>query len=479
MGNEQRGGFASSFGFLMAAVGSAVGLGNLWGFPYKMGANGGFAFLLVYLVLAVLVGFVIMLGEFVIGRKTGKSVLCAYPTLGKKYKFLGVFGVVVPVLILSFYCVLGGYCIKYALANLGDVFGASWGYAAAGVDTGTFFGAFTSDMGAAVVFSLIFVVLTGLIILGGVSDGIEKFSKVAMPALFVLLVVVIIRSVTLPGAGAGLEFMFKPNWEPFAGLGWLSVLKTAAGQMFFSLSLGMGIMVTFGSYLPKSENLIKQSIVVPAADTLVAIMAGLAVMPAVFAAGLEPGAGPGLLFVTLQTVFESMGGAGPIFGFMLYFLVFIAAITSSVSLLEVLTSSFIDKAEEKGKTPNRKLATIVTTLVVCAGATLVSVDGLGANGVWVPFQSLFEEIPVWCDCWLDFFDCISEGILMPVSCLIMSLLIGWKWGPKFLQDEIEQEGNVFKAKGFIMFCFKFAAPVILLFVLFGQLVDFGILNVAI
>ncbi len=478
MGNEktfERGQWASSFGFLMAAVGSAVGLGNLWGFPYKMGANGGFAFLVVYLVLAVLVGFVIMLGEFTIGRKTGKSVLLAYKTLGKKYTFLGVFGTIVPVLILSFYCVLGGYCLKYAVANLGDAFNASWGVA--GADSGTFFGAFTSNMGEATIFSVIFVVLTALIVLGGVDKGIEKFSKIAMPALFILLVITIVRSVTLPGASEGLEFIFKPNWEPFANGGWKSVVTTAAGQMFFSLSLGMGIMVTFGSYLPKKENLIKQSIVIPAADTIVALMAALAVMPAVFAAGLEPGAGSGLLFVTLQTVFASMGAAGPIFGFLFYILVFIAAITSSVSLFEVLTSVVIDTAEAKGKKPNRKVATILTSVVIGLGSVLVSVDGLGANGIWVPFKDQFpaDAVPGWCDCWLDFFDVISEGILMPVGALCMSLIIGWGLGKKFLKEEIELEGNTFKYQNFVMFCFKFAAPIFLLVVLYGQLSSFGIL----
>lgn len=478
MGNEknfERGQWASSFGFLMAAVGSAVGLGNLWGFPYKMGANGGFAFLVVYLILAVLVGFVIMLGEFVIGRKTGKSVLLAYRTLGKKYTFLGVFGTVVPTLILFFYTVLGGYVLKYAIANLGDVFGASWGVN--GTDSGEFFGSFVANMGESTIYSLVFVVLTALIILGGVSQGIEKFSKIAMPALFILLVITIIRSVTLPGAVGGLEFMFKPNFEPFANGGWTKVVTTAAGQMFFSLSLAMGIMVTFGSYLPKSENLIKQSIVIPFADTVVAIMAGLAIMPAVFATpGLEPGAGPGLLFVTLQTVFASMGSFGPFFGFLFYLLVFIAAITSSVSLFEVLTSVVIDNAHAKGKNPNRKVATVVTSVVIGLGAVLVSVDGLGSNGIWVPFQSLFPDgAPAWCDCWLDFLDVISEGLLMPIGALCMSLIVGWVLGKKFLKDEIELEGNTFKFQSFIMACFKVVAPILLLVVLYGQLVSFQIL----
>ena len=330
-GESHKGQFGSNFGFLMAAIGSAVGLGNLWCLPYRMGANGGFAFLLLYLILVVFVGYVILMSELALGRNTGKGVVGAYRTLSEKYAFIGWMGLIAPWLILSFYSMLGGYCIKYAIANLGDLFAASWGVN--GMDSGEYFSAFTSDMLQTVIFSLIFVFLTVIIVRNGVSGGIEKFTTIAMPALFVMLVIVIIRSVTLPGASEGLAFMFKPNWEAFKGSGWVSVLAVAGGQMFFSLSLGMSIMVTYGSYLPKDQNLERSALVIPFADTLVAIMAGLATMPAVFAMGLKPGSGPGLLFITLQTVFDSMGAVGPFFGFLMYALVFIAAITSSISLL--------------------------------------------------------------------------------------------------------------------------------------------------
>ena len=248
---ESKGQWGSNFGFLMAAVGSAVGLGNLWGFPYKMGANGGFAFLLIYLVLAVFVGYVIMMGELAIGRNTRKGVLGAYETLSSKYAIVGWMGFICPFLILSFYCMLGGWCLKYAIANLGDLFGASWGVN--GVDSGTYFTNLYLSQSTSSIFSLIFVILTVVIVMGGVSGGIEKFSKIAMPALFFLLVIVIIRSVTLDGAVEGLKFMFQPNFEVFKGTGWISVLASAGGQMFFSLSLGMGCMITYGSYLPKRK----------------------------------------------------------------------------------------------------------------------------------------------------------------------------------------------------------------------------------
>ena len=456
-GESHKGQFGSNFGFLMAAIGSAVGLGNLWGFPYKMGANGGFAFLLLYLVLVVFVGYVIMMSELALGRSTGKGVIGAYKSLSEKYAFIGWMGVIAPWLILSFYSMLGGYCIKYAVANLGDLFGASWGVG--GMDSGEYFGAFTSDMVQTVIFSLIFVLLTVLIVRNGVSGGIEKFTSIAMPALFVMLVIVIIRSVTLPGASEGLAFMFKPNWEAFQGAGWIRVLAVAGGQMFFSLSLGMSIMITSGSYIPKEQNLERSALVIPLADTLIAVMAGLATMPAVFATGLEPGAGPGLLFVTLQTVFDSMGAVGPFFGFLMYFLVFIAAITSSISLLEGTVAVVMDRYIEKGKKFNRKTITTVMGITIAVTASLVSMDGLGANG----FPQFFGQ-----GCWLDAIDLIAEGILMPLGACYMAIII-----PTSLVDkEATLNGAQFKTKGFYDFCIKFIAPIMMVLVLLGQMDGF-------
>ncbi|MGN1334253.1 MAG: sodium-dependent transporter [Anaerovoracaceae bacterium] len=456
-GESHKGQFGSNFGFLMAAIGSAVGLGNLWGFPYKMGANGGFAFLLLYLVLVVFVGYVIMMSELALGRSTGKGVIGAYKSLSEKYAFIGWMGVIAPWLILSFYSMLGGYCIKYAVANLGDLFGASWGVG--GTDSGEYFGSFTSDMVQTVIFSLIFVLLTVFIVRNGVSGGIEKFTSIAMPALFVMLVIVIIRSVTLPGASEGLAFMFKPNWEAFQGAGWIRVLAVAGGQMFFSLSLGMSIMITYGSYIPKEQNLERSALVIPLADTLIAVMAGLATMPAVFATGLEPGAGPGLLFVTLQTVFDSMGAVGPFFGFLMYFLVFIAAITSSISLLEGTVAVVMDRYIEKGKKFNRKTITTVMGITIAVTASLVSMDGLGANG----FPQFFGQ-----GCWLDAIDLIAEGILMPLGACYMAIII-----PTSLVDkEATLNGAQFKTKGFYDFCIKFIAPIMMVLVLLGQMDGF-------
>lgn len=458
--STNKGQWGSSVGFMMAAVGSAVGLGNLWGFPYKMGNGGGFAFLILYLVLAILVGFVIMTGELVIGRYTGKGVIAAYHTINSKFTFLGYMAFICPVLIMSFYCMLGGYCLRYAIGNIGTLFNASWGIN--GADPGEFFVAFYNNGLSTSIFSVIFISLTVLVVVGGVKGGIENFSKIAMPALFVMLIIVIIRSVTLPGASEGIEFMFKPNWEVFKGTGWISVLASAGGQMFFSLSLGMGIMLTYGSYLSKKEKIEQSAFVIPIADTIIALMAGLAVMPAVFAMGMEPNQGPGLLFVTLQGVFESMGSVGPIFGFILYTLVFIAAITSSISLLEVAVSAMIDVSEKRGRKADRRKITLIMGVIVSLMAIWVSVDALGEG----PLPHIGGFI------WLDFFDLLSEGIMMPLAALIMSLLLGWGMGADWMRREITLEGNKWRSEKFSMICLKFIAPLGVAFVLLGQINNF-------
>lgn len=456
----KKGQWGSNFGFLMAAVGSAVGLGNIWGFPYKMGISGGFAFLLIYLLLAVFVGFVIMLGELTIGRKTGKGVLAAYRDISKKYAWIGWMGTICPILVMSFYTVLGGYAMKYMVANFGDIFGA--GFGVGGAESGDFFNGFLTSQAEGVIYTFIFCLITYVIVRGGVSGGIEKFSKVAMPALFVLLLIVIARSLTLPGAMEGVAFMFKPNFEVFTGTGWITVLGRAGGQMFFSLSLGMGAMVTYGSYVSKKENIEKNAVLIPALDTTVALLAGLAVMPAVFAFGMEPGGGPGLLFVTLQAVFAAMGGIGPIFGFLFYLFVVIAAITSAISLLEVVTAAFIDKEIAKGNEPNRHKATLIGIVIIFLLSIVVALDGLGSNGLPMPLGFV----------WLDFFDLFSEGIMMPLGALAMSLIIGWKLGPKWMEDEITASGDPWKGKSFAMICFRYIAPVGMLFILLGQLNSF-------
>lgn len=485
MNNESnRGQWASNLGFLMAAVGSAVGLGNIWGFPYKMGANGGFAFLIVYLVLVIFVGFATMLGELALGRKTGLGVIGTYKMLSQKFAWVGWLGFLSGFFILAFYSVLGGYTLRYAIGFLMELFSAGSGFG--GMGSGAFFGSFIVNGGQNLLFHGIFMGLTILIVMGGVSGGIEKFTKVAMPALLVMLLIVIIRSVTLEGASTGIAFMFAPNFSAFSEIGFMKVLKTAAGQMFFSLSLGMGCMITYGSYLSKNEDLEKNAMIIPIADTIFALLAGLAVMPAVGAfmyqgvEGISFGAGPGLLFVTLHQVFSvGMGGfIGNLFGFMFYGLVFIAAVTSSISLLEVCTAYFIDRKVQKGEEPNRKkLSTIVGIIIFIIGIP-VCLDGLGsgvAGGATIDIPAVMfgmDEVRVAFDCWLDFYDMISEGVFMPLGAILMSVMIGWVLKTNVVKEEVENSGIKMKAYAFWDICFRYLVPIGIFFVLIGQIDDF-------
>ena len=474
---NNRGQWGSNFGFLMAAVGSAVGLGNIWGFPYKMGMSGGFAFLLVYLVLVALVGIVVMLGELTLGRLTGKGTMGAYIHFSKKYAWVGFMGVFSGFLILSFYSVLGGMVMRYMIGYMLQLLGLD-GFATQG--TG-FFGFMLYDYGGVLFFYALFMVITMLIVMGGIEKGIEKFSSIAMPALFAILMFVIIYVALQPGSAAGYAFMFKPDFSVFSNpdIGFFGVLKAAAGQMFFSLSLGMGCMITYGSYLSKGENLQKNSIIIPLADTLIAVMAGMAVMPACAAFGVDYGRGPGLLFVSMQTVFENMGSFGNFVGFMFYFLVFIAAITSSISLLEVCTTFQIDQEIAKGKNPDRAKISCVYAIIIFIIGLPVALDALGSGGAAVkaPYEllGLTTDSPafaMWNDCWLDLYDMISEGVLMPLGALVMSVLIGWVWKPKLIKDECELTGVKFWGYKYFSFCFKFVVPVVMLIVLYAQIMDF-------
>ena len=484
---EERKGFGTNFGFLMAAVGSAVGLGNIWGFPNKMGASGGFTFLIIYLILAVLCGFIVMVGELAIGRKTGKGAVEAYHVLSKKFKWMGWMGILSAFFILFFYCALGGYCIKYVVLNVGDLFGAGFGsnaMAAVADANGTsvgaeVFGAFLGNPTEAIIYGLIFVAITMIIVIGGIGGGIEKVCSVGMPALFVMLLICIVRACTLDGAVNGLKYMFVPGWAVANGVidkapDFLTVLATAGGQMFFSLSLGMGAMITYGSYLQKKENLQKNAILIIVMDTLVALMAGLCVIPGRFA--LDPDGtlgGPKLLFITMQNVFSRMDAVGPIFGILFYLLVVFAAVSSSISLLEVIVAHFVDKARDAGKGDKRKTYTLIAAACVGLGCILVCADALGTTG-FAPgnLLGMTGDLPTWAADWLDFFDMLSEGIMMPLGALLMSLMIGWEVGPEMVKAECEQSGHAMSGYGFFKICVKFITPLCMILILYGQIKEF-------
>ena len=476
---HNRGTWASNIGFLMAAIGSAVGLGNIWGFPYKMGKCGGFTFLIVYLALGFFVGFVIMISELSLGRKTGQGIIGAYKQASKRFAWVGWLGVISPFLILTFYCVLGGYCLQYMCYNLSNI-----AFAQSSLPGTDLFSAMCTNQWGCVIFTLIYILANVAIVRGGVSGGLEKFNTIGMPALAGMLLIIIIRAVTMDGATEGLKFMFVPGYAVKAGFiektpNLVSILATAGGQMFFSLSLAMGAMITYGSYLSKKENLVKNSAIIVVSDTLVALMAGLAVIPSAVAYGVQNGipmneiklSGPGLLFVTMQNVFGSMGVVGAVFGVIFFALVLIAAISSSISLTEVLVTYVSDVRAGQKKPVNRSRITWIACGCYTVLAILVAWDGLGSNGVWVPFQKYF--VNGFNDCWLDFFDCISEGIAMPLGAMLMSLMVGWELKPSFTLNEVSSGATVTPLlRNFYTFCIRFVAPVVMALVLLGQLNDF-------
>lgn len=475
---KNRSSWGSNLGFILAAIGSAVGLGNIWGFPYKMGKSGGFTFLLIYIALSLLVGFIILMTELAVGRKHKLGVVGAYQKTSKRFAWISWMAVLSPFLILSFYTVLGGYCVEYMVYNMSELAFATGGNMAGS----ELFSSMLTNPWGGLIFTLLYLGFGFLIVKGGISKGIEKFNKIGMPALFIMLIVIIVRSVTLPNASEGLKFMFVPGYAVEAGFiaeepSFVTVLSTAGGQMFFSLSLAMGIMVTYGSYMNKSENLIKNSAIISFADALAALLAGIAVIPAAVAHGINTGVpvseiklgGPSLLFVTLQDVFNSMGTLGALFGMIFYLLVLVAAISSSISLMEVLVTFFHDRAEMKGKKANRNRITTWVSVAILIEAVLVAVDGLGSNGLWVPGQATFG-IAGWNDCWLDFMDFLSEGLMMPFGAMLMALMIGWELNPKDTLAEIDPKGGKFKY--YYYACIKVIVPIAMAFILAGQIITF-------
>lgn len=427
---NSRGQWASNLGFIMAAAGSAVGLGNLWKFPYLAGQNGGGAFVLVYLLIVVFVGFTIMLGEMAIGRATGLNAIGAYKKLSKKFTWVGMAGVLSGFLILGFYNVVGGWVINYIIKFIGG--GISG-------DPAAYFGGFISSATAPVIYALLFSVATALIVWKGISGGIEKASKIMMPALFIMLIVIVIRSVTLPGAGAGLSYYLTPDFSKLTP----GAIVAALGQVFFSLSLGMGCMITYGSYLNKNENLAADALIVPFMDTAVALLAGFAILPAVFAFGFEPGAGPGLMFITLPQVFASMP-AGTLFGIMFFVLVLFAAITSSISLLEVCCAYVIDEFNWSRTKATWGLSIIIFVLTILSSLSMGPMSGFLIIG-----KNFF-----------DLLDFLTANILLPLGGLMMCIFIGYVWGVDKAADEITQGGKfAFKLRGFWTIMVKFVAPI--------------------
>ena len=376
---------------------------------------------------------------------------------------------------MTFYSVLGGYCIYYMIINVVGLF--------SDMPDSSSFGALLTNPWAGIGCLLLFMVICYLINRGGVGGGIEKFNTIGMPALFVMLVIVIIRAWTLPNADVGLKYMFVPGYALKAGFfdkapGFMEVLATAGGQMFFSLSLGAGVMITYGSYLDKKQDLGKSTMIIVGMDTVVALMAGLCVIPGRFA--LDPNGalgGPELLVITMQNVFDKMGPAGPVFGILFYLLVFFAAISSSISMLEVIVAHFCDKAREKGKGDRRKLYSAIVVVICAALCALVCADGMGSNHI-SPAELLGlagAKLPGWSTSWLGLFDSVAEGLLMPLGALLMCLMISWELKPDVLRQEILLNGeNRPWVYDFFRLCVKYITPLCMLMILYGQISDFFI-----
>lgn len=414
-----RGVFSSKIGFVAAAAGSAVGLGNIWQFPYIAGQNGGAAFLIIYVFWIFLIGLPIMVGEIAIGRNTRLNPFGAYSKLGGwSWGMVGLFGILCGMMILSFYNVVAGWAFGYFIQiTLGGLFGES--------DFTSYFYNYVADFTDNLIYSLVFMVLTGFIVYRGIQKGIEKTSKILMPTLFVILLLIIGYGLTLPNAMDGVKFYLLPNFSLLNG----ATIYTALGQAFFSLSLGMGALITYGSYINKSDNIVSSAVLVTVADTMVAFLAGLMIFPLVFSQGQSPSEGPGLVFIALIGVFEAMGPVmGKIIGGSFFLLLCFAALTSTISLLEVPVSYIVDEK----KWSRKKAVLLMSTLVFSLG--LPSMVAYGASDFFSEFAYYEGTTKTFMDVVQDLFFVIG----LPLGGFLLSLFIAFKWKTRNLSLELAQ-----------------------------------------
>ena len=445
MTNEKRSSFTGKIGFVLAAAGSAVGLGNIWRFPYLAAKYGGGIFLLTYLILAVTLGFALMTAEIALGRKTGLSVVGAFTKLNKKFSFLGYLAAFVPAIILPYYSVIGGWVTKYLFA-----FCTGNGVAAAG---DSYFGGFITSAGAPVGWFFIYIGLTALVVLFGVEKGIEKVSKVMMPVLVVLSIVIAGYAMTIPGAIDGVKYYITPDFSKFSG----TTVLAAMGQLFYSMSLAMGIMVTYGSYMKKEVNLESSVSQIEIFDTGIAFIAGLMIIPATYAfSNGSPealGKGPSLMFATLPKVFEGMAG-GQIIGALFFLLVLFAALTSSISLMETVVSIVCDKLKWSRK---------VSLSVVFVFSVVMGLLSCFGYSIWDTATIIGMQM-------LDFFDFITNSVMMPIVAFFTCIFIGYVIKPQAIIDEVELSGK-FKKKALFTFVIKYLAPICILAILISSVLD--------
>jgi NSS family neurotransmitter:Na+ symporter len=433
---SKRDSFGTKFGVIAAAAGSAVGLGNIWRFPYIAGENGGGAFILIYLLFIIAIGIPVMLSEFTIGRRAQRNAFGSFKRLAPNtyWYLIGLMGVVAAFVILSFYSTVAGWTLEYIYLSISNAFADK-----TPDQLTTMFESFKSGTFRPIMWQLIFMVLTAWIVIAGVKKGIEKYAKILMPILLLLIIVLDFRAVTLTGASEGIEFLFKPD---FSKLDTNSVLE-ALGQAFFSLSIGMGTLITYGSYINKKQNLTTTAINVSAADTIIAILAGVAIFPAVFAFGIEPNAGPDLIFRTLPNIFQQMPG-GYFFSLIFFILLGVAALTSSISVLEVVVAYFVEELGIK-----RKRATIVAAVSITALGILSTMSWGTLGDVRIFNFNVFEL--------LDF---TASSVLLPIGGVFIVVFLGWYLGKKHIKDEISSSG-IYKAKlvNLFVIIIKFIAPI--------------------
>jgi NSS family neurotransmitter:Na+ symporter len=437
---KEREGFASRIGFIFAAAGSAIGLGNIWRFPWLVGAYGGAAFLAMYLIIVALVGITMFMGEVALGRYAQRSNVGAFKKVNKSFSWLGSIGLIAGFMILSFYSVVGGWVIYYC-------FRAVIGFNMTDPTlTEQLFVGFISNPLSPLFFHALFMALTIWICYNGVKDGIEKYSNIMMPALFVIILILAVRSLMLPNAIEGIKFYLVPDISKFSAEAALAAL----GQVFFSLSLGMGSILTYGSYLSKKENIPNVSLIVPLMDTTIAFIAGIVIFPAVFSYGFEPSSGAGLTFVTLPAVFSEMP-LGQLFGAAFFFLLFLAALTSAISLLEPLIAYMI---EEHGWS-REKAALIIGGIIFIVGC-FASLSMGPLSGFKIGGLVFFDQL-----------DWVSNNLLLPIGGMLTALFISWIWGTKNVLNEVTNEGilDFGLGKFWANVMLKFIAPA-LVFIVF-------------
>ena len=445
---KKRSSFSGKIGFVLAAAGSAVGLGNIWRFPYLAAKYGGGIFLLVYLILAVTFGFALMTAEIALGRKTGKSAIHAFADLDKRFGFVGALASAVPIIILPYYSVIGGWVAKYLTVFV------SGGASASAADD--YFSNFIAQPFEPLGWFLLFIGLTAVVVLFGVEKGIEKVSKFMMPVLVVLTIGIAIYSMCMPGAMEGVKYYFLPDFSKFSA----TTVLAAMGQLFYSMSLAMGIMITYGSYMKKEVSISSSVTQIECFDTGIAFLAGLMVIPAVFSfsGGDESalGKGPGLMFITLPKVFNSIPGViGSVIGALFFILVLFAALTSSISLMETVVSIFRDKFGWGRK---------FTCILVFIGSVLLGIPSSLGFGVW-------SHININGNTFLDMFDIFSNSILMPIVAFLTCIFIGFVIKPQTLVDEVEIDGKPFKRKKLFTVMIKYVAPVCIVLILISSVLD--------